>query len=499
MALHAAMENLSESEWPSWTSRNSEMLIDGLKITQVFSNVNVQLETLRKRKFVTKAGVLFEDELNNLAEKLVMLGNAGTDKIPQMEMKMKVFERRLDSVDDSVADKSDLAKLEIKLSARLEGLEKRISMVESSLAGFGVAGLGLPKDVVEVDGSLGGRLEILESKMLGMSENSPHLEGSLQMMITQFNDLKKQLEGLPKKVSELGDNCSINDCKISGLENLFSDLHTGYNRVKIVMERLPDECYQKVKGELTLLDEKKAERSEVNRKAESTQLHLKADLSEVSLVNDLCNQLDKRLESNKIEVNDSLKNLRSNYDKRLEALLQWILKQLRRLAGNARKGTDVAGGTDIGKVKCLVCDQVVNQHVATDTVFGGPAMPVSLKTLTQNRPMPFENELDSRRTPRGGTLTQPWGRTGQIRSPSPPRVGSPQNLESVTVDRGMDRIFQNLSGPATQMRPASAHSGKLESDRGIMLSQSSDNVSLSNEINLMTGDRKLSQFKELEL
>jgi hypothetical protein len=39
----------------------------------------------------------------------------------------------------------------------------------------------------------------------------------------------------------------------------------------------------------------------------------------------------------------------------------------------------------------------------------------------------------------------------------------------------------------------------MDSDRGIMLSQSSDNVSLSNEIHLMTGDRKLSQFKELEL
>lgn len=501
------MENLSEAEWPSWTSKKQELLIDGLTVTQVFSNVHVQLETLRKRKFANKAGVLFEDELSSLADQIVKLGNAGTDRIPQMEMKMKVFERRLDSLDDSAACKSDLAKLEIKLAGRMEGLEKRISSVETSLAGFGVQGLIVPRTDVVIDGSINGRLELLESKIQGMSNNSMTLEKNLESLINQFSDLKKQLESLPKKVSDLGDNCSVNECKIGGLENLFSDLHTGYSRVKIVMERLPEECYERVKGEIYSMEERKAEKTEMIKKAELSQLHLKADLSEVSLVNDLCNQLDKRLEINKIEVNDSLKSLRSNYDKRLEALLQWILKQLRRLAGNTRKGSDL-GGTDIGKVKCLVCDQVVSQHVATDTVFGGPAMPVSLKTLTQNRPMPFENESDRSKTPKNGaSMTQPWGRTGQNRSPSPPRTlphsGSAHNLDP-TTDRGLDRILQGMQGPATNHRPISAQLHRSDSERGgginVTLSQSADSYPPNIcDAQTVTGDRKLSQFKELEL
>jgi hypothetical protein len=70
----------------------------------------------------------------------------------------------------------------------------------------------------------------------------------------------------------------------------------------------------------------------LNRKADLSQLLLKADLSELSQLNDLCNQLDRRLQENKLEMNDGLKGLKNNVDKRLEALLQWILKQLKRLA-----------------------------------------------------------------------------------------------------------------------------------------------------------------------
>lgn len=50
------MEVLNE-EWPVWSSKQSELLVDGLKVTQVFSNVHIQLETLRRRKYATKAGI----------------------------------------------------------------------------------------------------------------------------------------------------------------------------------------------------------------------------------------------------------------------------------------------------------------------------------------------------------------------------------------------------------------------------------------------------------
>jgi chromosome segregation ATPase len=378
------MEGLSELEWPTWTSKQSELLIDGLKVTQVLSNVSIQLETLRKRRFATTAGVLFEDELNDLSNRIKDLKVGGGDnaKIPPIEEKVKFIERRVDNLDEKVSDKSDIARLEIKLNGRIEGLEKRIGNLEAQLK---LSGNGL-------DSSFQARIELLESNVENFMIKFPPFENNLESLTDSFENLKKLLETLSKKVVEVSDSCSINQYRLNGLENMITEILTGMDKLKVLMDYLPEECLKKVKKEITFLDEKKADKSDLNRKADLSQLLLKADLSDLSQLNDLCNQLDRRLQENKLELNDGLKGLKNNVDKRLEALLQWILKQLKRLADRDSGRGDT--GTDIGKVKCLVCDQVVSQNIEADSPYGAPGLPISLKTLHSHiRPMPFENGI----------------------------------------------------------------------------------------------------------
>lgn len=321
------MEGLSELEWPQWTSQSakqSELLIDGLKVTQVLSNVNIQLETLRKRRFATTAGVLFEDELINLANRIkdIKVGGGDSDRIPPLQEKVKFIERRVDTLDEKISDKSDIARLEIKLNGRIDGLEKRLEKVEAQLK---LTGSGL-------DSSFQARIELLESNMENFMIKFPALENNLEVLTNSFENFKKLIEDLSKKVVEVSDSNSINQYRINGLENMTTEIQVGMDKLKILMDYLPEECLKKVKKEISFLDEKKADKSDLNRKADLSQLLLKADLSELSQLNDLCNQLDRRLQENKLEMNDGLKGLKNNIDKRLEALLQWILKQLKRLA-----------------------------------------------------------------------------------------------------------------------------------------------------------------------
>ena len=66
-------KGLTEETWPSWTSRSYEFKIDGLIIPQILSNISIQLDTLRKRPFVTKEGLLLDDALADLWNKLAYL------------------------------------------------------------------------------------------------------------------------------------------------------------------------------------------------------------------------------------------------------------------------------------------------------------------------------------------------------------------------------------------------------------------------------------------
>lgn len=509
------METFSEADWPAWTSGSSELLIDGLPVTRILSNVHIQLETLRKRKFLTKSGTTLENELSILSEKISIVEKAGIEKIPNIEMVMEVMKKRIDSIEYSNAN--NLASLEMRLSGRIEGLERRIDAIEISLGGVEVevSGLDVGNSEGEVDTSITKRLETLESKLMSLSDSSPSLESNYQKMVNQLNDMKKQLDVLPKKITEISDSCSINDCKIKNLENLFSNVDIGYNRIKNMMETLPVDCYAKTEDEITELHDKKADKSELSKKADVVHLHLKADLNEVSVLNDLSNQLDRKIEANKLEVNDSLNTLRSNYDKRLESLLQWILKQLKRLAGNMNNDM---GMTDIGKVKCLVCDHVVNQLVATDIVFGGPALPVSVKTLTQNRPLAFENNADRERSQRPkSSVPQSWTHGSntfdQNRGSNPSHSGvlnsstkslsnrlSPQNLEIFNQNMELEQIFQNPHEMSSRVRPSTSSCVRGETERsGIFNRSAATSTSQIGDGPMTAGEQILSQFRELEL
>eukprot|EP00981_Chlorochromonas_danica_P002857 scaffold564_cov172-Ochromonas_danica.AAC.2 len=82
-------------------------------------------------------------------------------------------------------------------------------------------------------------------------------------------------------------------------------------------------------------------------------------------------------------------------DRRVDRIVSYCLKELRKeLKQYALVGEEdgLLDGTDIGKVRCLVCNQVTNQQRMTEIVFGGPqlknTMPVRSRPRSPSPPPP---------------------------------------------------------------------------------------------------------------
>ena len=101
----------------------------------------------------------------------------------------------------------------------------------------------------------------------------------------------------------------------------------------------------------------------------------KADLSDIDRLDGMLLELSRRLAQQFRESQDAVSTLQKTYDKKIDSIGAWCLQLTRK---DQKSGGDNA---DIGKIKCLVCDQVVKQNVEQDIVFGGPGMKNTMKSL----------------------------------------------------------------------------------------------------------------------
>uniref|UniRef100_A0A7S3H7X8 Uncharacterized protein n=2 Tax=Spumella elongata TaxID=89044 RepID=A0A7S3H7X8_9STRA len=118
----------------------------------------------------------------------------------------------------------------------------------------------------------------------------------------------------------------------------------------------------------------KAGKDELSNKVDMSSLQAKADADEVHRLEQHTLELLRRLDLQTKEMHDGFASVDGKLDKRIDKVAHWCLKHLRREFKNNGGHDEARDGADIGKVKCLVCDQVVIQHTETEIVHGGPPM-----------------------------------------------------------------------------------------------------------------------------
>ena len=92
-------------------------------------------------------------------------------------------------------------------------------------------------------------------------------------------------------------------------------------------------------------------------KVDISLLAAKSDYSEISRIDDIIQELNRRIMAQRKEMVENMSSLQKDFTNRSENIATWCLKQLRK---EFKK--DKNEGADIGKVRCLVCDQVVYQN-----------------------------------------------------------------------------------------------------------------------------------------
>ena len=121
----------------------------------------------------------------------------------------------------------------------------------------------------------------------------------------------------------------------------------------------------------------KASRRELSYKADLSLIMTKVDISEVSKFEDALHELQRRQTTMRVESQDAVNALEKTFLKKQESIAMWCVRKVRKEL--AQEG----GESDIGRVKCLVCDQVVKQAKEQEMVGSGPVYSNTMRPKRQ--------------------------------------------------------------------------------------------------------------------
>lgn len=218
------------------------------------------------------------------------------------------------------------------------------------------------------------KLKALEEKIDYVQEYAVSFEGRVKNVVLHAS---KQAE----KIDSLMDNKAATDQRILSQDTLISHANREVEFLKSKMEALLGECDARIMHEFKRLDAVKVNREELDKKTDVQLTMTKADSSEIERLEDVILELGRRTTQHARESAEAMGNMGRNYDQKLEAIGAWCLQLMNR----EKKAQADGENANIGKIKCLVCDQVVKQNPDQDVVFSGPGM---INTLQKMKAFP---------------------------------------------------------------------------------------------------------------
>ena len=173
---------------------------------------------------------------------------------------------------------------------------------------------------------------------------------SLKLIEKRFQDVLYEAKG---KIADTFHSC---DGRIRSLED---NLNTEMNRTTEGFDKFTTKLID-VDEKLNEITETAATKEDVKMKADGKDLAGKADSADLSITNDSISDLSRRMDHFSQKLSNQMKTLEQMTDTKLDNKMKYILELVRKKHDE--------GGTDIGKVKCLVCDQPIGQKEETREV-----------------------------------------------------------------------------------------------------------------------------------
>lgn len=133
--------------------------------------------------------------------------------------------------------------------------------------------------------------------------------------------------------------------------------------------------------------------------------HNSNESQQLNKFEEIITELSKKYNNQISLINSNMKSLSETYEEKIQSLFRWMVKSNRKLKEYEEKvsmephSSHEGTANSIGRVKCLVCDQVVNQQTEAEIVFGGPSMKTTFPTRKATSPVKGSNNTINHWTP----------------------------------------------------------------------------------------------------
>lgn len=242
------------------------------------------------------------------------------------------------------------------------------------------------------------RLETLDQENQQRNENMRQdLENKIQALEYAQMSIAKDME---VKMHGLHDTLSIHDLRSKGIESKIARVTTNVDDLREQHDTLQTRYFDQIYASINELYAEKASKADLAIKADLALALSKADQSDIDKLQGIADELQRRLIALLAETSDKVNAMDAKLDRRSDRIVTYCLKELKKEfrhlkgsgggGGGGGDGDDgLPEGTNIGKVRCLVCDHVSTQHRDQDVVqTQHDKLTHTLKTLRPRSPSP---------------------------------------------------------------------------------------------------------------
>ena len=340
----------------------SAVTIDGIALDRVVKKLRFDIEALQ-REVAENAGLEFSDDMiqgvvdtvvNTLDKKKVYTS------VEAFKTESMATQRQLQTLSSDVdsrflhLEKTMRADFDGKLQRMAEGYDRDIGQLNTAV-----------KDLRSVQEKHAGQLTQTSVRIDGLEER---LAATKKDLLTRHNHLHQELISVMD--CKVNDTFSLVDARLNKLDtDVFKAVHRHTEALAVFDTRMQD-----TSDRLEAVESTFATQVDMVLKADITSLATKADRDVLDVVEEQVRTAILRLDSITATAKAANEKLEKDLTTRTDAKAEWILRTL-------RKELREKASTDIGKVKCLVCDQPIPQKENVESsVFGGAPLKPHIAT-----------------------------------------------------------------------------------------------------------------------
>ena len=366
-----------DEEWNTWANHNYEeakILVDGHQLSEIVNSVKYQVELLRKKSIITNESIdnihkklnpvlvnhnkLNFEDIEIMSEKITSLENNYT--------KITTINNKIDKVDRSFTQKYD------ELNATLLNVINN-GTFHSALSN------SYDEKIQQLQTQYDEKLKAMSIKFE-------------KRMIEMQKIYDTYLLDIDNKLNSLKNFFEINEYRLKTLEQTVTQACDNIREIKTTLDYFPNKYLDSIHHDIAELFSDKANKVDLNKKADINFVQSKADQIELERLHLYADEVNRRLAMQIKDFNDNIVNIDDKLDRRMQSIGSWCLRHIRKeLKANPNAfhldGTDDRreGGTDIGKVRCLVCDQAVPQQKTAGNSVHAPSMRGVIKPQQQHQ------------------------------------------------------------------------------------------------------------------